>query len=277
MAYHVKVILDSVAPSGYRLTTIEATYPRIIHAEFMTHRVCSRNAASSRAIPVKKLLNKIIEDPFIPENFGINKSGMQAEENLSNEDALAGREIWLKARDDAYAAANKLALDLGVHKQLANRLIEPFSWITVIITATDWQNFFKLRCNPDAQPEFQKIANMIREAYTESTPNLLAHKHWHTPYIQPDEMHLDSNTKVKIATARCARVSYLTHDGQRNYQADLDLYNRLLTGNHWSPFEHCATPLETDVDANLTGNFSGWIQYRKTFNNECAPENHFVF
>lgn len=270
MGYSAKVILDSVSTNGQRLTTIEATYPRMIHSELMTHRVFSRNAASSRAIPVKKLLGRVMEEPYIPEKWTKNQAGMQGFELIDNpEEAI---KVWLQARDSAHEAASKLALDLDVHKQLANRLLEPFAWITVIITATDWQNFFKLRCDPAAQPEFQKIAKMIQEGYDASTPTLLQCDQWHTPYIQRDEQHFDWHTKLKLATARCARVSYLTHDGKRDMEADINLYTRLLTGNHWSPFEHCARPAHDFESYALCGNFNGWVQFRKTFSGECAPE-----
>lgn len=269
MAYSAKVILDSISPRGHRLTTIEVTYPRMIHAELMTHRVFSRNAASSRAIPVKKLLGRVMEEPYIPEKWTKNQAGMQGFEIIANPEVAQA--VWLKARDAAHEAASTLAVGLDVHKQLANRLLEPFAWITVIITATDWQNFFKLRCDPAAQPEFQKIARMIQEEYNASTPKQLMRGDWHTPYMQPDEEHLRWPVKLKLATARCARVSYLTQDGKRDHEADFALYTRLLTGNHWSPFEHCARPAH-NYESQLGGNFSGWVQFRKTFLGECANE-----
>lgn len=269
MAYSAKVILDSVSAEGHRLTTMEATYPRLMHSELMTHRVFSRNAASSRAIPVKKLLDRVMNDPYIPEKWTKNQSGMQGYEIIDNPDAAV--KVWLEARNRAYDAAYELATGLDVHKQLANRLLEPFSWITVIITATDWQNFFKLRCDPAAQPEFQKIARMLQDEYNASVPKLLNKDQWHTPYIQPDEENLPWSVKLQLATARCARVSYLTHDGKRDREADITLYTRLLTGNHWSPFEHSARPAE-GWERMLNGNFYGWAQYRKTFTDECALE-----
>lgn len=270
MAYSAKVILDSVADNGCRLTTMEVSYPRIIHAELMTHRVMSRNAASSRAIPVKKLLQRIIDDPFVPEEFGSNKPGMQAGEILTGEAHKAARAVWLKARDDAHAAASTLALDLNAHKQLANRIVEPFSWLTVIITATDWQNFFRLRCHPHAQPEFKKIADMMLAVYSASNPSHLALGAWHTPYIHAEhDVELSEIGRIQASVARCARVSYLTHDGKHDINKDLNLFNRLLNDRHMSPFEHVATPSPT-VESD--GNFRGFKQYRKMLADECAVE-----
>jgi len=273
MSYSVKIILDSINDNNQRLTTIEATYPRIIHSELMTHRVMSRNAASSRAIPVKKILEKVLTDPFVPSYWGQNQSGMQASNVLNQEEQNLAIKEWLAARDSAYEHASKLANNLNVHKQLANRILEPFSWITVIITATDWQNFFKLRCNPASQPEFQTLANMIKLEFKNSNPKFLKNDEWHLPYIYSEDLIIEKNIEElkKISTARCARVSYLTHDGKRDHNKDLELHNRLLSEGHMSPFEHIARPAKINEN-NLMGNFRGWIQYRKLIPNESAQE-----
>lgn len=271
MSFYAKVILDSVNESGQRLTTIEARYPRIIHSELMTHRVFSRNAASSRAIPVQKLLNQVMENPFIPEKFGINQSGMQSYEFLTGKNHELAREKWLKARNYAHDMAMELSKDLNVHKQLCNRLLEPFAWITVIITSTDWNNFFNLRVHHAAQPEIEKIANLIKEALQNSKPTLLKSGQWHTPYIQEDEKDLPDEIKFKVSSARCARVSYLTHDGKRAIEKDLELFERLIKEYHMSPHEHPARPMEKGEE-NMQGNFRGWVQYRKTIPNEAFIE-----
>jgi thymidylate synthase ThyX len=163
--------------------------------------------------------------------------------------------------------------ELGVHKQLANRLLEPFMWVTVIVSATEWANFFTLRCHEDAQPEFQKVALMVAEALAVSTPRPVGVGEWHLPYIQADERaELSLAVQQQCSVARCARVSYLTHEGKRDIEKDKELYDRLLNGSglgHWSPFEHVATPKATADPDPREGNYRGWLQYRKMFPNEC--------
>jgi len=150
-------------------------------------------------------------------------------------------------------------------------LLEPFAWITVIITATDWANFFTQRCHPDAQPEIKHIAEMMLAAYRASAPATVEMGRWHLPLIQDDERTLPDEQLCKVSVARCARVSYLTHDGKRDRERDLELYERLLGGGangHWSPFEHVATPA-SDPERH-SANFAGWEQYRKRFPQEHA-------
>ena len=283
--YQAKIILDTQAPSGARLTTFELTYPRFVHSEFMTHRVASKNSASSRAIPIKKMLDKISFNPVIPVEWGTAKAGMQAGEETIHT-GLAEK-IWVDASRQMVEVAKKLgglvsidkngnivpddspgAIKLNLHKQIVNRIVEPWMWITVICSATDYDNFFALRCHPDSQPEIQKLAYMMRETYYSSTPKNLASGEWHIPYIQDDEITLDDEVKRKISVARCARVSYLTHDGVRNTEKDLELYTRLNNGSgtgHWSPFEHVA---RAEVDLIRSGNLIGYTQFRKMFKNE---------
>lgn len=240
--YAAQIIADSISPTGHRLTTFEVTFPRIVLAEWNTHRVQSRNSASSRAIPVEKRISMIQSDPFLPEAFGKNQKGMQAAEALSGADDERAREIWLAACEDAIRHARALA-DIGVHKQLANRILEPFAWHTVIATATEWANFFALRCHPNAQPEIRKPAEIMRELYQSATPLPLGEYDWHLPYIRDeDRIELGGRAEqlVKICSARCARVSYLTHDGQRSLAADFELYTKLFSNGHVSPLEHPA-------------------------------------
>lgn len=287
MAYAAKVVLDSVSEVGDRLTTMEVTFPRMVLAEFNTHRMFSRNSASSRAIPVEKQLARIKEDPFIPVHWGKNQSGMQANTELDVADIALAKDEWLLARDYAVLQVEKL-LEVGLHKQITNRLLEPFMWHTVIVTATEWSNFFALRANPDAQPEIRVIAEMMKGLYETSQPNLLKENEWHLPYIQPEErdgvFEFTENAR-RISAARCARVSYLTHDGNRDLSADMTLYTRLVSGGHMSPLEHVAkpafheesTPFQYRISGwddgdphNVSewhGNFKGWKQLRKfTFN-----------
>jgi len=273
MAYLAKVILDSIAPSGARLTTMEVTYPRFVHSEFMTHRLFSRNAASSRAIPIKKMIEKVKADPVIPIWWGKAQQGMSADEEIEAKEEA--QKQWLEARNAAVCFTQQL-LDLGLHKQIPNRLLEPFSWITVIVTGAQvpdqpgaFSNFFALRRHNDAQPEIHRAADLMHEAYTASTP---VAREWHTPYIQEDELESlrdQLEVRLQVSVARCARVSYLTHDGKREISKDLDLFNHLKTGSggagHCSPFEHVAQALPT---LERSGNFVGWRQYRKLFAGE---------
>lgn len=267
--YAAKILADSMSPAGHRLTTMEATFPRIVLAEFNTHRMFPRNSASSRAVPVEKMIARVEGDPFIPFYWGKNQKGMQAAEQLSTFDALAAESEWLAARNQAVATVRKLQL-LDLHKQIANRLLEPFMWHTVIVTATEWQNFFALRCHKDAQPEIRKVAEMMRDLYQASFPDHINYGEWHTPLMTDAEkfdlqVGHDVEFMKKVATGRCARVSYLTHDGQRDPHADVDLADRLQASGHMSPFEHVATPLADSVidDDQWCGNFYGWKQFRK--------------
>ena len=272
MAFSARVLLDSRSPSGARLTTFEVRYPRFIHSEMMTHRMFSRNAASSRAIPIKKMIASIREDPALPVYWGRNQTGMSAREEISADVAALAKEQWYAALADALRHAERLSeKDIDLHKQLVNRLLEPFAWITVIITATDWANFFTQRAHEDAQPEIRHIAEMMLAGYRASMPQPIGAGHWHAPLIQDDELSLSEDERCRISVARCARVSYLTHDGKRDHAKDLELYDRLLDGGangHWSPFEHVATPAP-DAAAR-SGNFVGWEQFRKRFPQEHA-------
>jgi thymidylate synthase ThyX len=150
-------------------------------------------------------------------------------------------------------------LALKVHKQELNRLLEPFLWHTVIVTATEWSNFFELRCAPNAQPEIRAAALEMRAAIDGRRPQGVALGEWHTPLLQDDERGLDLETRRRISAARCARVSYLTHEGKREIEKDLELFERLKSDRHLSPFEHVATPA---ADTAFHANFRGWIQMR---------------
>lgn len=270
MDFACRVLADSLNPAGNRLTTLEVTYPRFIHAEILTHRSHSRNSASSRAIPVNKLLERIENYPVVPLYWGKNQSGMQAFELLEPSVQDECYFIWLQARDDAVKHAKAL-MALGLHKQIANRLLEPFMWITVILSATHWKHFYSLRCDEQAEPHFQKIAGMMKQTMRESTPKLLRAGEWHLPLTGfPGDDALSLEDLIKVSTARCARVSYLTHNNERDVSADLDLHDRLHNGRHWSPFEHVAESLET---SERHGNFTGFKQYRKFFPTEFLEDD----
>lgn len=269
-----EIVCDSIAPSSVRLTTFVLTYPRFIHSEMMTHRVFSRNASSSRAIPVKKQIQMIIDNPVIPLAFTKNQKGMQGGEALSGDDHNKAVSAWLSARDATVEWANKLS-DLEVHKQYANRVLEPFAHITVVCTATDWDNFFALRCHEAAQPEIHALADLMYEKYINNEPKDLNSGEWHLPFIDlSDDKDTESDTLqhhvlIKRSVARCARVSYLNHDGtQSTAEQDLQLYNRLVGSApiHASPAEHQAMAVG---DSKVrSGNLRGWIQFRKTLEEE---------
>jgi len=250
-----KIIADSINPSGDRLTTVCAKYHRFIHQEVLTHRVFSRNASSSRAIPIEKQIAKAQDDCVCPLHWGKNQPGMTAENELHLADQKKAKVVWNQARNMAISHARELAA-IGVHKQIVNRLLEPFSTITVIITATEWNNFFEQRCHPSAQPEIRAIAVAIRDAYNLSVPVPLKWGEWHLPFIESidHESGLLNEELIEISAARSARVSYLNHEGERDINKDLVLYEKLRTATppHLSPLEHPAKALAGQW-ANLTG------------------------
>lgn len=264
-----KIILDSISKSGSRLITYELKYPRFVHSEFMTHREHTKNASSSRAIPIEKMIDKIKEDPALIVYWGKNQSGMQAKEELDEKSSKLCEFIWNTACKTMIGFVELLS-KIGLHKQIANRLLEPFMNITVICTATNWSNFFALRCDEDAQPEIRRLAFCMLRDYYSSTPTTLDMGEWHLPYLTEEENKLPLELKQKISVAKSARVSYLTHSGDRDYNKDLELYDRLLEGGHMSPFEHVATP---SIDPTVkSGNFTGWRQYRKIIGNDIRLE-----
>lgn len=281
MAYGARILADSISPDEVRLTTFEVTFPRFILDEVNTHRMLSRNSASSRAIPVTKAINAVQTDPFIPEQFGKNKAGMSWDDTTLDDVATKGaRKAWLDAMQEAIFAAKRLE-SLEVHKALANRILEPYKWHTAIITATEWNNFFALRTDANAQPEFRKIALMMQELYEANKPRIIYPGHWHLPLVDSYEMigaslpsdltggvKIDWWNWVKVSVGRCARVSYETHDKKgRDPEKDIALHDSLKTNGHMSPFEHQATPIENGV-FEFCKNFRGWRQYRAYIPNE---------
>lgn len=319
MTIEAKIIADSIGPKSPRLITFQLKYPRFIHAEFMTHRVFSRNASSSRAIPVEKQIEMIREDTAMPFHWGKNQPGMQAkEENHAQVRVLTPipfghdggmqeyvfrdtdhtrEEAWLEARDRAIEVAEAFH-KAGYHKQIVNRILEPFSHISVVMTTTDIDNFFWLRRHEDAQPEIKILADNMYYALNASTPTQLGYGEWHLPYvtdqdrakvfdltaIHDKDADIDPWTEmlIKISVARCARVSYLTHDGQYpDIHKDMALYERLVGSEplHASPAEHQARPDEPIYGEHtilwgkpwLHGNLTGYQQYRK-----MLPGEHYT-
>lgn len=258
---HTQIIEDSISSRGDRLTTFQLEYPRYIHSELMTHRMFSRNAQSSRAIPVVRQIERLYRNPVHPDpkDFRLNQKGMQAGDELPMTDAIEAHLVWYQVRENAVQAA--MALDaLGVHKQWVNRLLEPFSTITTVVTATGdyWEHFFGLRDHPDAEPSFQKLAAMMKHDLQASTP---VERDNHLPFITAEErqMSLSDGAFLRISAARCARVSYVTHDGRRDLKEDIRLFQQ-LTRNvppHASPLEHPALAWE-----GKHANYWGWRSFR---------------
>lgn len=307
-----KIIADSLGPFGDRCITYVLTFPRIVLAEFNTHRALSRNSASSRAIPFKKMVGMVAENPFIPIKWMKEHTGMQGNEYFTDEAEIQVRKTaWIEAKAYAIRAANNLS-NLGVTKQICNRLLEPFMWHTCIATGTEWENFFALRAHPDAEIHIQDLAHKMLEAANASTPKNLQAGEWHIPFGEHiDNKRVESTwrkliklpedyitkTKLKIAIARCARVSYLNFEGKDDYESDIVLYDRLLKSGHMSPFEHCAQVMSEEEYYNTLrgdfgvdwdrkcvisdefgweGNFRGFRQLRKTLPNENKKDERFI-
>ncbi len=350
---NARIVADSISPQGNRITTFVLTYPRIIHAEVMTHRLFSRNAASSRAIPFKTMVKSIMDDPFIPIAWQKDHKGMQGTEYFNPKlipgDGLPS--LWLKGRNEAVEIAQRLhSSGHGVTKQLCNRLLEPFLWYTNLVTVTELENFYELRCpkykvtgigggparsrkdwlkrmkfssalHPSQYPKteedwwklsesgaeihIQALAESMWDARNESTPKKLKAGDWHIPFGDTfsieklnelqfknfgNVLNYYDHYKIKIATARCARLSYMTFDGDIDYQKDIELHDMLLQSKHFSPFEHCAkvmtnkeyhdfikgrTDIETSNGFTITtedqrgwcNNFKGFIQCRYLIEN----------
>ena len=384
-----EIVADSISPQGHRLTTMLLTYPRFIHGEVMTHRLFSRNSASSRAIPFKKMVKMVEEDPFIPIAWQKEHKGMQGNEYFTDESQISSKiSCWLNARDHALRSAKYLNSDLVVYKigdetftsfnqtdedsveqlmaekrlentkvtkQLCNRLLEPFMWHTVLVTATEWDNFFELRCpkyqwqdgkvfnswkdlvadafnngasrdwvdglencplierlnhsKSQAEIHIQALAEAMWDVMSESTPKKLQAGEWHIPFGDKIDYALHkwnflpnitelwgkdmSEYGIKIATARCARLSYMTFDGEIDYEKDIKLHDQLIGPPfHASPFEHCARAMHNqeykefikgkvyrelenhdyiEIPENTEGwcnNFKGFIPYRYLIENE---------
>lgn len=290
-----EIIADSINAKGKRITSFVVTMPRIVLAELNTHRVLSRNSASSRAIPFAKMLEMVKKTPFMPIQWMKDHSGMQGNEFFTDEnEAKSVEAAWLEARDNAVASAEKLSA-LGLSKQFVNRGLEAYMWHTVIITATEWENFIALRAHDAAEIHIQKLAFLMLEELNNSTPKLLQVGDWHIPFgDNMDEVQLNKlmpeiqpasinwyqeymqSLKVKVAVARCARVSYTVvgEEGKSdNYSNDVKLHDRLLGMGHLSPFEHCAQCTDNE---GWSGNFLGWTQYRKILPNENRNDSRLL-
>lgn len=285
MPIGARIIADSVQPDGVRLTTAVVTLPKIILAELNTHREFSRNSASSRAVPTREFIRRVVEDPVIP-TWGRNQPGMQA--GVEIDDPETATAVWLRARDQAIASVECLQ-HFGAHKQDANRLLEPWLHTEVLVTSVSFKHFFAQRCHEAAHPWMRRAAEALRDAYEASTPTRLEHGQWHLPFITDEDRadvrathasknmdmvhgrEWDDDVLTQVSAARCARVSYLTHDGRRDRAADLDLFHRLTLARpmHASPLEHVAMAAPVSARPDWAGNFrAGWHQLRKHFPQE---------
>lgn len=260
MPISARVLLDSISESGHRLTTMEVVCPNIIWPEMLTHRAFSRSTSSNRAIPAARMIKMVEDDPFIPMVWPRNQPGMRGGELLPFEDAVDAQADWCEALDASLDAAKAMVIR-DVHKSIVNRLLQPFGWTTAIISSTEWDNFFAQRCSPLAEYHMMLTAQAMKKALEDSKPVTYYAGGWHCPLTE--DINDEGWPLVKrISAARCARVSYLTHDGKRDVAEDLKLYERLRSANppHWSPMEHVATPAHPHD--RVEGNFTGWHQFR---------------
>ena len=263
-----RVVADSIhADTGDRITTfILPRFPKVLLQEIARHRVFSLNAASSRAIPVEKMIQKVKSDPYIPR-FTKAKKGMSGIEDVDPSFQYSCEIEYYGAMEEAIKRVWHLS-HLGAHKQNANRLLEPFVRVPVIVTATRWDNFFKLRCHADAHPDFREVAIAMRDAMEASEPQSLSPGMWHIPMFDPSMEELTLWNKRVVATARCARVSYANHDGSiSSLDNDARLHDRLLSSGHMSPFEHCAEAMIPSLRVDCK-NFDNWQSYRAQLEEE---------
>lgn len=293
----VKIIKDSYNKDlKSRLTTFELVYPRFIHGELMTHRMFSRNAASSRAIPIDKVIELLKTNPAMPVHWGKNQAGMQANAEIDNIEGA--KLLWLAARDSAINHAIVMR-DMGLHKQIVNRILEPFQLIKTIVTATEFNNWFWLRAHADAQPEIKELAEKMLKVYEQSKPEELFEGEWHVPYVQTirsagvllyldeNDNHITADEARMISASCCAQVSYRKNDGSLEKAAVV--FDRLINSVpvHASPVEHIATPITHKMLTDLcdghrliegmthvgengqpwSGNLRGWVQYRQLIEN----------
>lgn len=279
-----KVICDSVSEQGDRITTLEIEYPRFILGELNTHRMLSKNSSSSRAIPVKEMIKQVAQNMAQPISWGAAQSGMQAGDEIEAwGDFGLGWVTWVSAMEHAQKVAYEFA-EMGYHKQIANRVIEPFQMMKTVITGTDWDNFFNLRLHPASQPEFCMLAYKIYQAMQNSKPNLLKHGEWHLPYVETFRRSNDTDEEgtyngelfygrsavgkdgfnwvvekytqdqaQRISASCCAQISYRKNDD--SLEKANKIFDMLINADtlHASPFEHLATPIR-----DQSNNVNGW-------------------
>lgn len=269
-----EVIEDSVSPQGIRLTTFQVRYHRYAHAELMTHGLFNRNASSSRAIPVSRLIDDIERDPAIPIEWGRNQKGMQAHTQLEGAELATAKALWTEDREHSILMARTMA-DTNAAKQIVNRLVENHGHINVVITSSEYANFFHVRNHKDALPEIRELAAQMQFLHRSLSPNSIKYGDWHLPYVTQEEMAiLDKDDRVLVSTARCARVSYLTHDMRKPaLEEDIRLAHDLIKGDpkHASPAGHQGTPAPT---RDFIKNIRGWNMHRAFIPGEAVWDAH---
>jgi thymidylate synthase ThyX len=263
-------------------------YPHVIHNELLTHRVFSRNSASSRAIPVTKMIESVLDDPYWPLKWYKNKPGMQGSEELTGRALIVAKVIYADAIRDAIRSARRLSdPEVDAHKQIANRILNPYMHILVLVSSTQWSNFLHVRDHEDAEPSMELLAKAVRAALDGSKPLFLKPGEWHLPFVNlTDENGMDTTISggealtnaIKLSVARCASTSYKTVEGyDMTLGRALVLHNRLVASDpvHASPTEHQAKvddrfPGVGWCNPERSGNLGpGWVQYRKTIPGEC--------
>lgn len=265
-----EVLAYSENPQGAQVLTVLATYPRFIHSEVMTHRVFERNGASSRAIPVLKTLKEVWLNPACPVRWGAANKGMTDKGPLPDWRAKLCRRLWLTARLPIIAFV-WIMMKLGLAKQVSNRLLEPWTWMTLVITATEWENFYRLRISEYAQPEIKELALRILEAHAAATPKKLAEGDWHIPFDETGRPLL-LEERLKIATARIARTSYLNFYGKNDIDADIKMTDKLYTDRHFSPFGHCC---RAENDKDFHAHLRGFSPHRKVLGGDTYDQGGF--
>ncbi len=297
-----KIIADSISQAGVRMTTMELEYPRFILAELNTHKMLSKNSASSRAIPEKAMHKQIRGNPAMPVYWGANQAGMSAKSEITGENLEEAQRLWHSAMETALTYA-KAMFSAGLHKQISNRVTEPWMMMKTVLSGTEHANLLWLRDHPDAQPEFQDLAHKWKRALENNVPVELHPGEWHVPYVQTYRSPVDGmmhyfdekgnpisvETAKKISASCCAQVSYRKNDPSEEKAEDI--FDKLINSvpMHASPVEHQATPMNTSsmcyfepetwepgvthVSANgdlWSGNLRGWIQFRKLIPNEAV-------
>lgn len=259
----VKIIADSTY-DGNRLITVECVYPRIIHSQVLRHRNFSHSVASSRAIPTKRIIEEVERNPYIPRRWGANGTGMSPRGEVDGQVAWRAEDSSRRLLKAAIVEC-KYMHGLGVHKQHVNRYLEPWMYVTDLVTGTEatWQAFLDLRWDEHAQYECQDLSDEIRDAMAGSVTRELHLGEWHMPFVDHSRMFdwdYNCHDALRLSAARCARVSYLRQNDERSIEDDLNLASRLIADKHWSPFEHQARPMKRGEEQ--VGNLAGWRQQR---------------
>lgn len=273
-----KIIKHSITEWGQEIVTFELEYPRIVHQELLTHKILSKSSASSRAIPILQMIKRVWDNPAEPAAWGKNQSGMSAKEDLKGLNLSAAKFIWAAAAK-INCGLSFLLSKTGVHKQIANRLTEPYSYIKVLVTGTNFENWYKLRDHQDADPTIQLLAATMKVAHQNSVPQVLKYGEWHLPYV---DSTVGSEENLKLSASLSAQTSYRKSD--ESIEKAIKIYDRLIDSEpaHFSPFEHQGTPLPSEHSIFFThkdklgrlwsGNFCGWGQYRQKIQAEKKLE-----